>query len=74
MDERSARFGKLQKLIATGEYRVDSSRVAAAILNQIGWWATDFEPGRTPEPGSGRDLSPGAGRGPTRLAAGPPPA
>jgi len=43
MRAKSAQFGYVQRRIAKGEYRVNSQRVAAAMLQQIGAIALDRE-------------------------------
>ena len=43
MRANSAQFGYVQRRVARGEYRVDSDRVAAAMLQRIGAIALDRE-------------------------------
>lgn len=43
MRAKSAQFGYIQRRVAKGEYRVDATRVAAAILQRIGAIVLDRE-------------------------------
>ena len=43
MRAKSAQFGYVQQRVASGEYRVDARRVAAAMLQRIGAVALERE-------------------------------